>query len=120
MSDMEMRQAQRDALATAIVRFAEAVERQPAELFLQAVDGRTPRDIVAHLIGWNRAAVTASAELRRGQLPTCLTAPGPSFSRINGLALAEYASRDKAELLAQLRASAADYAAMLRDLPTNE
>ncbi len=120
MSDTETRQAQRAALATAIVTFAEAVERQPAELFLSAVDGRTPRDIVAHLIGWNRAAVTASAELRRGQLPACLTDPGPNFSRINALAMAEYPSRDKAELLDQLRASAADYDMMLRDLPAAE
>lgn len=120
MPDTEARQVQRAALATAIARFAEAVERQPDELFLQAVDDRTPRDIVAHLIGWNRAAVTASGELRRGQLPACLTDPGPNFSRINALTMAEYASRDKAELLDQLRASAADYDAMLRDLPADE
>lgn len=120
MADMETRAAQHAALMTAIAQFAEAVERQPDELFLLAVDGRTPRDIVAHLIGWNRAAVTASGEIRRGQLPTCLTDTGPNFSRINALTMAEYPSRDKAELLAQLRNSAADYDTMLRELPAAE
>jgi hypothetical protein len=120
MADAETIHEQRAALAKAIATFAEAVERQPAELFLRAVDGRTPRDIVAHLIGWNRAAVAASAELRRGQLPACLTDPGLNFSRINALTMAEYPSRDRAELLDQLRASASDYDTMLRDLPANE
>ncbi|HEY8599321.1 MAG TPA: maleylpyruvate isomerase N-terminal domain-containing protein [Thermomicrobiales bacterium] len=120
MADTETREAQRTALATAIARFAEAVERQPDELFLLSVADRTPRDIVAHLIGWNRAAVVASGELRHGQLPACLTDPGPNFSRINALAMAQYASRDKGALLDQLRASAADYDAMLRDLPEAE
>ena len=65
MVDAETIHEQRAALAKAIATFAEAVERQLDELFFQAVDGRTPRDIVAHLIGWNCAAVTASGELRR-------------------------------------------------------
>lgn len=120
MSDIPRQEGQRAALAASIVGFVAAVERQPGELFLRAVDGRTPRDIVAHLIGWNQGAVAASAELRRGALPACLTDPGPNFSRINGLSMAEYGSRDKAELLNQLRNSAADYDAMLRDLPAAE
>ncbi len=103
MADAETIHEQRAALAKAIATFAEAVERQLDELFFQAVDGRTPR-----------------GELRRGQLPACLTDPGPNFSLINALALAEYASRDKAELLHQLRGSASDYDAMLRDLPAAE
>ena len=120
MADAETSAAQRAALANAIAQFAEAVERQPEDLFLLTVDGRTPRDIVAHLIGWNRAAVTARGELRRGQLPACLTAPGPNFSRVNALTMAEYSSRDKAELLAKLRLSAAEYDTMLRELSAAE
>ena len=120
MPDTDVSQEQRAALARAIAQFTEAVERQSEGVFLQAVDGRAPRDIVAHLIGWNRGAVAASAELRRGELPACLTDPGPNFNRINALSMAEYDSRDKAELLDQLRASAADYDAMLRDLPAAE
>jgi hypothetical protein len=110
----------RQELAASIARFAEAVEQQPDELFLHPVDGRTPRDIVAHLIGWNRNAVAASADIRRGQLPACLADPGPDFSKTNADSMTRYNGRDKGELLAELRASAAEYDAMLRALPEEE
>lgn len=110
----------RAALAASIARFVEAVEEQPDRLFLQAVDGRTPRDIVAHLIGWNRNAIEVDAALRRGELHPSLGDPGPNFSKTNALSMARYDSRDKGQLLGQLRDSAADYDAMLRALPEVE
>lgn len=89
---------QRAALAASIADFIAAVEQQPNELFLRAVEGRTPRDIVAHLIDRDRGAVATSAELRRGELPACLTDPGPNFGRI---------ARSAARFRRQLRRDAA-------------
>jgi hypothetical protein len=120
MTAVQGTEALRAELAAAIARFIEAVERQPDAAFLQARDGRTPRDIVAHLIGWNWGAVAMRDELRRGESPACLTDPGPNFSRVNGLSMAKYPSRNKAELLGQLRESAAAYDAMLGELPDAE
>ncbi len=113
----EQQHERRAALATAIAQFSAAVEAQPDVLFLHAHAGRTPRDIVAHLIGWNYAAVAARTAIGRGELPASLVAPGPDFSATNARAMATYASRDKATLLAQLRDSAAAWDAMLRELP---
>jgi hypothetical protein len=91
-----------------------------AEQFLHAVDGRTPRDIVAHLIGWNYHAIEASQYIRRGEMPPSLVDPGPDFSTVNGASMARFASRDRTELLGQLRESADAYDAMLRALPEAE
>lgn len=98
MEAVVSQEARRAELAAAIGLFVEVVGRQLDELFLRVIDGRTPRDIVAHLIGWNWGAVAASEELRRGVSPACLTNPGPNFSRVNALSMATYPLGDKAEL----------------------
>jgi len=116
----ERRETRRAALATAIARFVATLEAQPDALFLHEREGRTPRDIVAHLIGWNHSAVAVRAAIARGELPACMVEPGPDFSNTNARAMAIYDSRDKAVLLAQLRDSAAAWDAMLRELPEAE
>lgn len=110
----------RAALARGIADFIAAVEAQPDDLFVRAIDGRTPRDIVAHLIGWNWHALETDAAVRRGELPGWTLDPGPDFVNVNAESLRRYASRNKAELLGQLRASAADYDRMLGDLAPAE
>ena len=62
--------------------------------------------------------MAARAAIARGELPDCLIEPGPDFGNINARAMATYASRDKATLLARLRDSA--WAAVLRELPATE
>ena len=110
----------RAALQTSIEQFVAGVEALPEEQFLQEAGGRTPRDIVAHLIGWNYYAIEASEPIGRGEVPPSLIDPGPDFSRVNGESMVRYAARDRGELLGQLRESAAAYDAMLRGLPDAE
>ncbi len=117
MTDAEER---RGALMQSIERFTGSVAALPDSLFLRQIDGRSPRDIVAHLIGWNRYAIEAQGEIRRGRLPACLADPGPDFSTVNEASVRRYASRDRGELLEQLRDSAAEYDRMLRALPPDE
>jgi len=116
----ERQEGRRAALATAIARFIAVLEAQPTALFLHEQGGRTPRDIVAHLIGWNRSAVAARASIARGELPESIVEPGPDFSTTTARAMAAYDSPDKAVLLAQLRDSAAAWDTMLRALPEAE
>ena len=117
---MAGREEQRAAWRASVERFIAAVEPLPEGLFLHEAGGRTPRDIVAHLIGWHGYAIEAREYIRRGELPPSLIDPGPDWSNVNGASMARFASRDRAELLGQLRASAEEYDAMLRDLPDAE
>ena len=110
----------RARLREAVARFVEGVEGLPEEAFLREVDGRSPRDIVAHLIGWNRYTVQAHDELQRGELPACLADTGEDFSKVNARSMQRYASRDRWELLAELRASAEELDRLLASLPPEE
>jgi hypothetical protein len=110
----------RAALQASLDRFTRVVEGLPDEQFLSVAADRTPRDIVAHLIGWNYHAIDASDFIRRGEMPPSLIDPGPDFSRVNGESIARFPSEDKGTLLGQLRESAVVYDAMLRDLPAAE
>lgn len=110
----------RAALRESLDRFVGVVEGLPDERFLHVDGGRTPRDITAHLIGWNYYAIEASEFIGRGEVPPSLVDPGPDFSRVNGESMARFPSRDKGELLGQLRESGVAYDAMLRDLPAAE
>jgi len=119
-AEMAPTEEQRANLQDRIARFAATVEGLPDGQFLHEVGGRTPRDIVAHLIGWNYHAIEASDFIRRGELPPSLLDTGPDFSAVNGVSMARFASRDKAELLGQLRASAVAHDAMIAALPEAE
>jgi hypothetical protein len=117
---MASTEERRAALQESLDRFVRVVEGLPEEQFLHTVDGRTPRDIVAHLIGWNYYAIEASDFIRRGEVPPSLIDPGPDFSRANGESMARFPSMDKGTLLGQLRESGINYDTMLRDLPAAE
>ena len=110
----------RARLREAVGRFVESVEGLPEEAFLREVDGRSPRDIVAHLIGWNRYTVEAHDELQRGELPACLADTGEDFATVNARSMERYASRDRRELLNELRASAEELDRLLASLPPEE
>ena len=117
---MATTEEQRASLQANIARFAATVEALPDERYLHMVGGRTPRDIVAHLIGWNHHAIEASAFIQCGEMPPSLIDPGPDFSAVNAASMARFASRDKGELLGQLRASTVAYGALLENLPEEE
>ena len=110
----------RARLTEAVERFARSVEALPEDAFLREVDGRSPRDIVAHLIGWNRYTVQTHDELKRGELPSCLADTGEDFGKVNARSMERYASRDRGELLAELRASREELDRLLASLSPEE
>ena len=72
-----------------------------------AICGRwSPRDMLAHLAGWNRHIIKGSGQIRKGELPFYDIDPGENYSNVNAVIVREYSSTEKPELLAELRASA--------------
>lgn len=117
---MATREDQRAGLQRSIEEFAATVRALDDGQFLRESGGRTPRDIVAHLIGWNYHAIDAKDCIERGELPPSLIDPGSDFSRVNGESMVRFDARDRDTLLAQLRDSATAYDAMLATLPEAE
>ena len=93
-----------------------AVETLSDDAFLGTLGNWTPRDIVAHLIGWNRYSVRGAQQLLEGELPFYDIDPGEDYCNVNARLVAEYPSENRTELLAEHEKAAHELAEFLRSL----
>ncbi len=103
-------------LRDAVESFARLVAPVDDERFLGPLGRWSARDVVAHLIGWNRYTVRGMKQIVRGELPFYDVDPGEDYANVNRQHLRDYPSRVKDELLAELRASARELAEALSRL----
>ncbi len=104
------------SLELAVEEFARVVASLHEELFLEKLNGWSARDIVAHLVGWNRYVIEGSWQITRGEIPFYDMDPGENYSRVNAVLIRDYSSRDRQELLGELRAAARELRQFLRSL----
>ena len=95
-----------DNLNHCVQEFINCVDLLPESLFLKKMDGWSPRDVTAHLIGWNLYTIKGCQQLMKGELPFYFIDPGDDFCKFNALLVRKYDSKDKKDLIAQLNASA--------------
>ena len=81
----------------------------PEPLFTSSMNGWSPRDVVAHLIGWNRNMIEAASSILSGVAPSYYEDAPNDYRNINAGFVAQYASRLKAELLGELSSSMAEF-----------
>ena len=93
-------------LNRSIQEFKQSIALLPESLFLKKMDGWSPRDVTAHLIGWNLYTIKGCQQLRRGETPFYLIDPRDDFSKVNDVSVRKYGSEDKTRLLLQLDESA--------------
>lgn len=113
MNGIEIQKAE---LAGAVESFARAIDALADESFLGPLGRWSARDVVAHLIGWNRYTVRGMEQIVRGELPFYDVDPGEDYANVNRAHVREYPSRARDELLAELRASARELSAALSAL----
>ena len=89
-------------LRAAVAALAASAASLSEEGFLTRANGWSPRDIVAHLIGWNRYVIEGSRQIRRGELPFYDVDPGEDYSTVNAALVREYPSQDKQALITTL------------------
>jgi len=111
---------QMDQFEHCVQAFAASVAALDEHLFFRKVDGWTPRDILAHLIGWNRYIVEGSKQILRSELPFYNVDPGPNYSKINAALIREYDDKDRSVLLEKLAKSADELIAFLRAIAPEE
>ena len=107
-------------LARCIEDFAGYIDSLPKNLFLKKIDDWSPRDILAHLIGWNRYTIEGGQQIARGETPTYFVDPGDDFCKVNAVLVREYHSTNKQELLRQLELSARELKEFLLSLDPAE
>lgn len=92
----------------------------PGTQFLSPLDGWAPRDVVAHLIGWNRFMIQACRSIRLGEPPAYYVDAPNDYRNINAALVKHYASRSRPQLVAELAASMAEFEAYIAGLPASE
>lgn len=101
-------------------QFMRTIRTLSQEQFVQPINDWSPRDIVAHLIGWNRAGITLADTLRQGEMPEILIDPGEDFSKANAAFVRQYDSTDMVELLRELELSYQELASFLYTVPVED
>jgi hypothetical protein len=100
--------------------FVELILPLSYDQFLSPLDGWTPRDVVAHLIGWNSLMIEACLSILAGKPPAYYVDKPNDYSTINAGFTRKYSSRSKQELLAELKSSLEKLEAFVLALPEAE
>ena len=107
-------------LKNAYQDFAGVILSLSNEQFLSSMNGWSPRDVVAHLIGWNSLMVEASLSILAGKSPSYYDDTPNDYSNINSGFTKRYSSQSKQELLAELKSSMEGFEAFALALPDEE
>jgi hypothetical protein len=94
-----------DDLNQAVQEFITCIDLLSESLFLKKMDDWAPRDVLAHLIGWNLYTIQGSRQLKKRELPFYLVDPGVDFCKVNAVLVIKYNSKDKKKLIEQLNVS---------------
>ncbi len=104
-------------LNNAVDEMSNAALSLSKEIFLEKIDDSwSPRDIIAHLAGWNRYIIKGSRQLINGELPFYDIDPGENYSNINKALIREYSTVDKDEIVKTLNESAKELAQFLKSI----
>ena len=103
-----------------VAAFEGCIRSIQPDQFLKKFSKWSARDIVAHLIGWNRALIPGSNQLRKGELPFYDIDPGENYSNINDGFVREISSESRTELLSALETSTRELSDFLRTVNPEE
>ena len=96
--------------------FVKVVQSMSEERFLSSLGDWSPRDIVAHLIGWNRNIRIGCEQIRIGISPFYHVDGPNDYRRENAISIARYASRERSLLLKELVSAKDELAAYVMQL----
>jgi len=72
------------------------------QIFLRSIKDWTPRDIVAHLVGWNHNILTGCEQIMAGSIPFYHSDALNDYRNLNAEFIARYKSTDRVTLLREL------------------
>jgi hypothetical protein len=77
-------------LEASMTAFSRCILALSGEVFLHRFTDWAPRDVVAHMIGWNRATLEAIEQIRRGAMPPYIMDLSSEFSSVNAASVQAY------------------------------
>ena len=93
------------ALQSAFETFTACLSPLSVLVFLRPMTQWAPRDVVAHLIGWNRYTRTGCEQITQGMVPFYFADAADDFRHVNAYSVQTYASPEKSDLIEELTAS---------------
>jgi hypothetical protein len=84
------------------------------------MDDWSPRDVVAHLVGWNSLMIESSRSILAGKPPSYYDDAPNDYSNINSGFVQKHSSKSKRELLVELESSMEKFEAFISSLPAEE
>lgn len=100
--------------------FLETIQGLSAENFLASLGDWTPRDITAHLIGWNRVTLAGCSAVREGAEPFYFYDGPNDYRKVNARFFEQFPSTDRDELANELASTKEALVAYLKTVPENE
>ena len=97
--------------------FVNRIDSLSNEQFFSPMNGWAPRDVVAHLIGWNSLMIESSLSILAGNPPSYYADAPNDYSNINSGFTTKHPSRSKQELLAELQSSMEKFEKFISTLP---
>jgi hypothetical protein len=116
----ENRKVQLENLDYAYKSFVETVRELSMEKFVASLGNWTPRDILAHFIGWNRITLAGCAEICEGKVPFYFYDGTNDYRKVNAGFIERFNSQDREELLKQMEFSKNALVSYLGMLDENE
>jgi hypothetical protein len=107
-------------LEVAYQAFVGTVRGLSSQDLLRSLGEWTPRDILAHFIGWNRITLVGCAELREGVEPFYFRDGTNDYRVVNAGFLRRFPSHEPGELLSGMAATMQELASYLRAVPDAE
>lgn len=95
------------------------LETLPDDRFLETLEGGSPRDRLARLIGWNRLAVIGAQSLMQGKAPPHYKDFANGYANINRDLTAHEPGTDRSILLAALASAEKQTVAFFHSLPAD-
>jgi hypothetical protein len=100
--------------------FAKLIHSLTDQQLISPMSGWSPRDVMAHLIGWNKLMIEAASSILAGQSPEYYQDARNDYSNINSSFVIKYSSSSKQVLLAELQTSIDALEAFIHSLPAME
>jgi hypothetical protein len=107
-------------LKTAHNDFMQTASNFSANDLIISLGDWTPRDILAHFIGWNRITLAGCAELREGVEPFYFYDGTNDYRKVNAQFLKRYDSTNKDLMLAQVKGTMEALVSYLNSIPESE
>lgn len=114
------RQEQLTDLDLAYTSFVKTIEELSMEDFLKSIGGWTPRDILAHFIGWNRITLAGCAEICEGIEPFYFHDGTNDYRKVNALFFERFNSTDRKTLSQQMESTKDALVSYLKTIEENE